>query len=240
MGKTKETLLMSVKGEKLSLFKTLSDLQKATEVADYSGDGEKVQKYFTVKDKEKFLIRFRQELVQDAPGYSEEIGTAQVIGVHTSPTNFKLSATCTADDEKYDYKCWACAQVGLPEIGGKWRKKNHLVVNIAVFYPDDDGGGTWEARVLDQKFTSAHVGQDIVNVASEFGSLLDNDFRFSRAGTGTKTQYNLMPLAVKEVDPAIAELPFHDLTRMFRTFAPAEQKGFYTAEEDGGAAEGWE
>jgi len=214
----------------MSLFTSLADLQKATEVPEYTGGSEK---YFTIKDKEKFLIRFRQELVQDAPGFDEAVGSAQVVSVHTSPLDFKKSATCTAESEKFGYKCWACDQVGKDT---KWRGKQHLLINIAVFDAEEK---VWIPKVLDQKFTSAHVAQGIVDMAVEFGSLLTHDYRISRVGEKTKTQYNLLPVGEKNEDPSIAGLEYFDLSSMHRIYAPNEQQGYYLAEEDKGSAEGW-
>ena len=216
----------------MSIFTNLSDLQKATEVKNV-GSGDLVNRFFTVKDGEKFLLRFRQELVQDSPGFNEEVGAAQVIGVHANPADFRKSAACTADDEKYNYKCWACEQVGKDN---GWRKKQHLVINVAIFDPDEK---VWNPRVLDQKFASAHVGQQVVDMAVEYGTLLTHDYKISRKGSGQKTQYNLLPVGVKDEDPAISELPFHDLSNMYRSYSYAEQAGFYLAEEDTGSTSGW-
>ena len=219
----------------MSIFKTLADLQKATEVAEYSEDGPSVG-YLTVKDKESYLIRFRDELVQNAPGYVEEEdgpgNIARVVSIHSNPLDFKKSAVCTAGEED-GYKCWACEQVG---VDPKWKAKKHLLINIAVFNADTK---EWEPKVLDQKFTSAHVGQNIIDMAVEYESLLTHDYKISRKGAGTKTQYNLLPVGVKDEDPSVADLPRRDLATAQRKFEYAQQAGFYVSSEDSGTSEGW-
>lgn len=219
----------------MSMFKTLADLRKNT--IDNKGsapsDGERVNRYFTIKSGESFLIRFRQELTEDSQNYLDSAGVAHVVSVHTNPNDFKKSAVCTGDSEEYGYRCFGCEQV-VHDRG--WRAKQHLLVNVAVFNNED---GIWEPRVLDQKFTGAHVAETVVTYASEYGTILDRDFKISRTGQKQQTKYNLIPLAPKDADTSIFELPMHDLTRVYKVMSPAEQSGFYMSEEDTSAASSW-
>lgn len=220
----------------MSMFKTLSDLKKNTiENKGSSGpqDGERVQRYFTVKSGESFLLRFRQELSEDSAAFTEDSGVAHVVSVHTNPNDFKKSAVCTGDNEEFGYRCFGCEQV-VHDRG--WKAKQHLLINVAIFNAEDE---TWEPRVLDQKFTGAHVAETIVTYASEYGTIMDRDFKISRTGQKQQTKYNLIPLAPKDANEAIAELTMHDLTKIYRTMNPAEQAGFYIAEEDSSGAKGW-
>ena len=208
----------------MSMFKTLSDLRKNTIENKGSGgpqDGERVQRYFTVKSGESFLIRFRQELTEDSQNYSEDAGVAHVVSVHTNPNDFRKSAVCTGDQVVRDRG---------------WKAKQHLLVNVAVYNAEDD---VWEPRVLDQKFTGAHVAETVVTFASEYGTILDRDFKISRTGQKQQTKYNLIPLAPKDANESIASLPMHDLTRVYRIMNPAEQAGFYIAEDDSSSSNDW-
>ena len=220
----------------MSMFKTLSDLRKNTIENKGSGgpqDGERVQRYFTVKSGESFLIRFRQELTEDSQNYSEDTGVAHVVSVHTNPLDFRKSAVCTGDHEEFGYRCFGCEQV-VRDRG--WKAKQHLLVNVAVYNAEDD---VWEPRVLDQKFTGAHVAETVVTFATEYGTILDRDFKISRTGQKQQTKYNLIPLAPKDANESIASLPMHDLTRVYRIMNPAEQAGFYIAEDDSSSSNDW-
>ena len=207
----------------MSMFKTLADLRKNTieSKGNYSQDGEKVKRYFTIASGESYLIRFRQELTEDSANYNEDKGLAHVVSVHTNPEDFRKSAVCTGDTEEFGYRCFGCEQVALDK---GWRAKQHLLINVAVYNAEED---VWEPRILDQKFTPAHVAETVVTYASEYGTILDRDFKISRTGQKQQTKYNLIPLAPKDAHDSIADLPMHDLTRVYRTMSPAEQSGFY-------------
>ncbi len=219
----------------MSVFKTLKDLQAKTEKpAPYSGGGERVQKFLTLKDKENVKLRFRQELTQDAEGYTEEAGQAQLQLIHTSPADFRKNAVCTSDREEWGYTCWACSQV-TKDRG--WKAKQHLVINVAIFNVDDK---VWEARILDQKFTPAHVAEQIVEYAAEYGTLLDREYKLSRKGEKQATNYNLTPLSITDVDESVAPLTVFELGETYRYFSPAEQESFYLSIEDSGKSDGWQ
>ena len=220
----------------MSMFKTLSDLKKSTIDNKGSGpmiDGERIPRFFSVKSGESFLIRFRQELTEDSANFSDTDGVAHVVSVHTNPNDYKKSAICTGDNEDFGYRCFGCEQV-VHDRG--WRAKQHLLINVAVYNSDDD---VWEPRILDQKFTGAHVAETIVTYASEYGTIMDRDFKISRTGQKQQTKYNLIPLAPKDANASIAELPMHDLTKTYKLMSPAEQAGYYISEEDNSGSSGW-
>jgi hypothetical protein len=218
----------------MAMFKTLKDLQNSTKKQSVGADyGDKVKRFFTIKPDESFQIRFRQELTEDSANFDENLGVANVVRVHSNPADFTKNAICTGDDERYGYKCWACEQIDKDR---GWKAKQHLLINVAVYNPDND---TWEPRVLDQKFTGAHVAESVVEYALEYSTLLDRTYKISRKGSKQQTQYTLIPLAPKDVDPSIADMPMHDLERVYRKFAYAEQSGFYLGSEERSGASSW-
>jgi hypothetical protein len=216
----------------MGMFKTLKELQEKTARQTFSGDG--VGRFLTVKDGEEYRIRFRQELTEDSAKFDEEIGTAYLVQVHTNPGDFKKNARCTAEIEDYNHQCWACEQI--PNDNG-WRAKNHLLINVAVFNAEDE---KWEPKILDQKFTSAHVANSLLEYAGEFGTIVDKDYKIKRTGTKQQTQYTLIPLAEKAADKSIKDLTMHDLSKTYRVIAPQEQAGFYLSSEDNSGSSGWE
>lgn len=216
----------------MGMFKTLKEMQEKTAKPTSSGAG----KFLIVKENEEYRIRFRQELTADSAKYDEEVGSAHVVAVHTNPGNFKKNARCTKDLEEYGHRCWACEQT---PHDNKWYAKDHLLINIAVLNTETD---TWEAKILDQKFTNAHIASTLLEFASEFGTIMDKDYKIKRTGTKQQTQYTLIPLAEKAADKSIADLEMFDLNKAYRVIAPAEQEGFYLESEDKGneGSEGWE
>jgi hypothetical protein len=217
----------------MAMFKTLKDLQNSTKRQVSSMSGDKVKRFFTIKPDESFQIIFRQELTEDSANFDEEIGVAHVVRVHSNPADFTKNAICTSDDERYGYKCWACEQIDKDR---GWKAKQHLLINVAVLDPTTN---VWEPRVIDQKFTSAHVAETIVEYALEYGTLTDRAYKISRKGSKQDTQYNLIPLAPREMDESITGLPFHDLTKIYRSFPYAEQQGFYIGAEESAGASSW-
>jgi hypothetical protein len=218
----------------MAMFKTLKDLQNSTKKADMGSVGtDRVKRFFTIKPDESFQIRFRQELTEDSGNFTDAAGVAHVVRVHSNPADFTKNAICTGDDEKYGYKCWACEQIDKDR---GWKAKQHLLLNVAVFNSNDE---VWEPRVLDQKFTGAHVAESVVEYALEYGTLLDRTYKISRKGTKQQTQYTLIPLAPKDEDQSIKDLPMHDLEKVYRSFSYSEQAGFYLGSEDKAGASAW-
>lgn len=215
----------------MAIFKTLKDLQNKA-AKPVQAEGDRIPRFFSVKPGEEFRMRFRQELSEDLEGYSEESGLAEHIMVHTNPGDFTKSARCTGDMEEFGYKCWACEQIALDN---KWRAKGHLLVNVAVLIDDK-----WEPRVLDQKFTAAHVAENLMEYAGEYGTILDRDYKIKRKGQKQETQYTLVPMGVKDADESIAELAYHDLSKTYRVISPAEQPGHFLASEDQSKSSGWD
>lgn len=217
-----------------TMFKTLKDLKESTKTNRPQGDGERVNRFFSLKSGQDARLRFRQELTEDAVGYDEEAGGAIAVMVHTNPADFRKSAECTADNEEYGYRCWACEQV--PKDKG-WKAKKHLLINIAVFNADEK---TWEPRVLDHKFTPAHCAETILEYATEYDTIVDRDYKISRVGEKQSTNYSLIPLAAKDADASIKDLPLHDLNRHYKLISPAEQPGFYIADQDTSSSGSWD
>lgn len=221
----------------MTVFKTLSDLKKATEKSSGNGGGGDFPKRLKVDDGESFKIRFLQELTEDAKNFNEERGTAQVVPVVTSPMDFRKNARSTADMPEHDFKCFGVEQ-GVQDY--RWKPKNHLLVNVAVY---DKEEGKWEVRVLDQKFTPAHLASKIIEMAEEFKSITDRDFRISRTGTKSDTQYSLIPLDRSEEPEEVAKLNLYDLDKMYRVVPYEKQAEFYLGDDtdDSGdtSSDGW-
>lgn len=217
----------------MAAFKTLSELQEKTKKKERVSDENRIPKFFPkLNDGESRRVRFRQELSEDSKGYDEGVGGAELVEVHASPADFKKKAICTGSDGK----CWGCEQI--PD-DFKWKPKSHILVNVAVEDTDDNGKTVWVPRVLDQRFSSQQIGQDLVEHASLRGTLTDRDYIIKRSGSGTSTTYQLLPLDPSEEPAEVAELPMHELDGFFRKLPYGQQEAFYLGIDDQSTPSGW-
>lgn len=208
----------------MAMFKTLSDLKKAISVP--SGNSVAKDRFLIVRDGESYRIRFLQDLTESSSGYDEEAGLARLVNVHSNPDDFRKDALCTKDMEQWNHSCWACEQITKNKM---WKPKQHLFVNVAVFDPDEK---TWSVKILDQKFTAAHIGNTVVEYAEEYNTIVDRDYKISRTGEKQNTKYSLIPLAEKPRAEEIDSLTLFDLDKVKRLKSPAEQPAFYLESED--------
>jgi hypothetical protein len=207
----------------MGLFNTLEELQKAN---DKEGTGTRRQ-FFSLKAGEQFKIRFRQELTRDANNYDEENGQALVVAVHVSPFDFKKKLACTIEDEEYGFRCWAHEQVAADK---RWREKKHVLLNVAVMENNE-----WVNKILDQTFSPKHVIQSLIEYASEYGSIVDRDFKINRIGSGMNdTNYNLIPLDPKPASDEVNSLEIFDLEGTYRKLPYDEQQEYFLADEQSG------
>lgn len=185
----------------MSLFATLDDLKKK---AQSSGGGGKKNMFLAIKSNESKKIRFRQELTEDSALYDPEVGTARVVSVHTNADDFRKRTACTRHLDSDNGKCYGCEQ-GYYAV-------NHVVINVAVL---DTNTGEWVPKILDQKLTPAHIGYTMIEMAEEFGTIVDRDYRFSRTGDGKQTNYNLIPTEKSEVSESIKKLELFDVSKTY-------------------------
>lgn len=181
--------------------------------------------YLRLKDKEKFRIRFLQELDPSAPGYRESHGLAAYIQVHQNPENFRKQALCTKDYGR----CWACEQAdGTGADANRWRAKARFYINVLV-----TAGDVTSVKVLQQSMFEKHVARNILEYAVEYGSLTDRDYKISRSGEQMhNTAYTLTSLDKSDLPADFDELELHDLSKLVRNVPYAEQESYYTASED--------
>jgi len=202
--------------------KTLKDIEK--NIPQKSGGGGGAKKFFNLQSGDTYKIRFRQELTEDSKNFDEEAGTGIIVPVVTSPINWKWRCASTAQSAEHGYRCWASEQIGQD---GRWKPKPHLLINIAV-----EIDGAWEPRILDTTFNQRHIGLILMEYAKEFGSIVNQNFKYSRTGSGAQdTNYSLIPLGESEADASIADLQMHQLDNVYMTLGYDKQKQFLTTGE---------
>jgi len=202
--------------------KSLKDIEK--NIPQKSGGGGGAKKFFNLQSGDTYKIRFRQELTEDSKNFDEEVGTGIIVPVVTSPINWKWRCASTAQSSEHGYRCWASEQIGQD---GRWKPKPHLLINIAV-----EIDGVWEPRILDTTFNQRHIGLILMEYAKEFGSIVNQNFKYSRTGSGAQdTNYSLIPLGESEADASIADLQMHQLDNVYMTLGYDKQKQFLTTGE---------
>lgn len=213
--------------------KSIKDIKKKVE-SKQGGNFDGESPFLSLKDGDKFRIRFLQEFEEDSDLYDDRRGIVRVVEEHTSPKDYKLRAVCTAEDEG---RCWACEQTSNPEIGKRWRPRLRFYTNVIV---RDDSGD--KVKILAQGFGGKNIGTDMLEAAEEYGALGGQDFNLKRRGSGMNdTEYSLLPLAPAEMSEADQKLELIDIDKFLKTIPYSEQAAFYSGESDsnGGDKEDW-
>ena len=117
-------------------------------------------------------IRFVQELDESSSLYNEELGLGVVAVEYQHPDLFWLRL---ADSSDTDGASWPAEQ--------GWEQKISLYINVV----DVDTG---EVFYL-QRSILGGLGQQIVESASDRGSLTDGVWKIKKTGEGMKTRYSL-------------------------------------------------
>lgn len=185
--------------------------------------------WFKLKDGETVEVRFLQELDESGAGYLESHGLGIVALEHTNPTHkdgFKQRCACTNDEESDG--CWPCEQkYSQVEINGtpgwKWKPKRRLLINVLVKRKD----GEIEQAVL---ATSAEgrggvIGPMVLEYAVEDGTITNRWFKIARKGSGTETEYSILPRSESSLD--ISKYEVSDVDKLVRVVPYEEQEKFF-------------
>ena len=203
----------------------LAGLEKFVErSAGSSNDGVKAR-WVRLDDGQVVKINFLQELDQDSPNFNADAGAAFLAVEHSNPDNYRRKALCTIDDEG---ACYGCEQDRANPKKG-WRSRGRLYVNVLV----DDGKEDPYVAILSQGTSGKTITPSLLMWAGENESITDSAFRIKRSGTGTSTEYSLVPAPKSQgVDPNDYDL--YDIEKIATRYVPyAEQHDFY----DGGSEE---
>jgi hypothetical protein len=122
-------------------------------------------------------IRFVQELDESSSLYNADYGVGIVAVEYQHPELFWLRI---ADSSDTDGSCWAAEQ--------GWEQKISLYINVV----DVDTG---EVFYLSRSILGG-LGQQIVESASDRGSLTDGVWKIKKTGEGMKTRYSLNLISI--------------------------------------------
>lgn len=156
-----------------------------------ANDGPKAR-WLKLNDGQSVKIRFINEFDPDSPHYDPKRGLAIVVSEHTNPTDFRRKAACTMDDEG---RCFGCEQHRKDPRAG-WRPKLRFYVNVLVNDGEEEYVAVWSQGVGPK----ATVTNMLIEYADDSGSISNLQWRLKRTGTGTGTNYTLIPLAPDAVD----------------------------------------
>jgi len=216
--------------------KTLQDIKKKAESKKGSFDNSGESPFLSLKDGESVKIRFLQEFDESAETYDERRGLILTYDEHASPKNFKITGKCSAEDGR----CWACEQIRNEEIGKKWKAKYRFMANVIVRGVD---GAPDKVKILKRGFSDKDIGNDLVGIAEEFGSLGSQDIKFTRKGGGLNdTTYSIIPLGPKPLSKEDQALELIDYNKFVKTPAYDDQPDFYagnTPSQEGSKASNW-
>lgn len=132
-------------------------------------------------------IRFVQELDESSTLYNEGLGLGIVVLEYQHPDLYWFRVCDTSDEEG---ECWAAEQ--------GWDSKMTLYINVVDV-------NTGEVFYLGRSVYGG-LGQQIVDSATERGTITDAVWKIKKTGEGMKTRYSLNLISLEDsaidVDPA--------------------------------------
>jgi hypothetical protein len=136
-------------------------------------------------------VRFLQEMDESASGYREDrdLGVIAVEHQAPGPDGFKRRALCTAESEG---DCYACERHALDYTEG-WRQRKNFYINALVSF----NGEAPEVMVISRNGNSAFVEQVVAEAIDE-NTITDKNFRITKVGTCTSTNWILKALPKDE------------------------------------------
>lgn len=131
---------------------------------------------------------FLQELDEEATNYNSErgVGFIQVEHQAPGPDGYKRRANCTIESEG---ECYACERHSQDYKEG-WRQRQNLYINALV----DFGQGEGPKPVVIQRNANSSFVQALIEEAVEEGTITGTNYRITKVGEGTTTQWLLKAL----------------------------------------------
>jgi hypothetical protein len=205
---------MAFKG--LAEIKKYQDAQKAKAEAAARPKAEWLSSVFPKETGDTITVSFMQELDTDAKGYDPEVGVGLLQVEHHAPgpKGFTRRANCTQEEEG---QCYACERHSQNYKEG-WRQRTNLYINVLY-----DG----KPYVLSRNANSAFT-ESLIQEAVEEGSITDNEFRITKVGVDTGTNWLLKRLKTEAQKPAGVK-PFDLEETAVRSIAYDKQAEYYGA-----------
>ncbi|QNN99162.1 hypothetical protein SEA_FAUST_59 [Streptomyces phage Faust] len=171
--------------------------QQAQQERAEAGNRPKADWFKFAKGVQNITVRFLQELDPEMKGYREDRGVGFIATEHNAPGDkgWQRRALCTIDDGE----CYACERHKLNYKEG-WRQKQNLYINVLA----DLGDGP-KVYILTRNANSAFT-QSLIEEAVLEGSIVDANYRITKTGEGTTTQWLLRRLRDEPFDDSKVEV----------------------------------
>lgn len=133
-------------------------------------------------------VLFLQEMDEGATGFNADrgIGFIQVEHQAPGPDGYKRRANCTLETEG---ECYACERHAQDYKEG-WRQRTNLYINALV----DFGQGEGPKPVVIQRNANSSFVQALIEEAVDENTITANNYRVTKVGEGTTTQWLLKGL----------------------------------------------
>lgn len=202
----------------MGIVKGLSAINSTIDNPTSSGDGVK-GRWVKVEDGKSVKIRFLQELDPDSPEFDNRAGVGFIAVEHTNPKDFRRKALCSADDQG---RCFGC-EMHRKDMKAGWKGRQRLYINVLV----DDGSEEPYVAILSQGTGPKSATPEVIQYAGETGAITNVLWRLKRQGSGTDTNYSIIPLPTNE-DLDLSKYELYDLEKIaVRDIQYAEQEAFY-------------
>ena len=199
-----------------------------------TSSGESVSgRWLSLADGQSAKIRFLQELDPDSPTYDDRAGLGFIAVEHSHPKDYRRKALCSIDDQG---RCFGCEMYKRdPDKKSGWKSKRRLYINVLV---EDEKEGPYVA-ILSQGLGPKSATPEIIQFASETGSITNVTWRLKRTGEKTDTNYSIIPLPTADMKPIDYDnLELIDLEKAAVRDVPyADQERFYTGITDDSSEE---
>ncbi|AXH68773.1 ssDNA-binding protein [Streptomyces phage Comrade] len=171
--------------------------QKAQQERAEAGNRPKADWFKFPKGQPNVVVRFLQELDPGMENYREDRGIGFIATEHNAPgpDGWKRRGLCTVDDGA----CYACERHKLDYKAG-WRQKQNLYINVLA----DLGDGP-KVYILTRNANSVFA-QNLIQEALDEGSITNANYRLTKTGEGTQTQWSLKRLKDEPFNDEKAEV----------------------------------
>lgn len=202
----------------MGVIKGLKAIEKISSGAPSVSEGQRVV-WLKLEDGQSAKIRFLNELDADSPHYNPKFDVAVVVQEHSNPKDYKRKAVCTADTEG---RCFGC-EMARKEPKSTWRAKNRYYTNVLV----DDGVESPYVAVWSQGIFKQSAFNTIKEYFLDTGSVSNLTWKIRRQGTGTNTNYVLLPTTPDTKPFDSNNLTPFNLEKVVREVPYSEQEAFY-------------
>jgi hypothetical protein len=201
----------------LAALRAHQEEQKAKEEARNRPKADWFSSVFPKKLGDSATVRFLQELDADAPGYNAERGLAVIAVEHQAPgeQGFRRRALCTIVTEG---QCYACERHKQDYKAG-WKQRTNFYVNVLV-----EVDGEKKVYILSRN-ANANFTDAIIQEAVDEGGITDANYRLTKTGTGTQTNWLVKRLKGDPMEDAGVEV--YDLNEVALRAIPYENQAEY-------------